>query len=730
MKLTKLLPCLMAFAAMPALASGTTAEAKRVGPVSYYGALQSSGGQIMGAKTNQKAIVRGMSLFWSDATGMPYYSKTVMTWAVDNLKIDVVRFALGIQYYDDTRTNEISTGYSYKTAGDSYMNVIDDMVEAAVENDIYLIIDWHSHLANSETAMAKPFFEAVAQKYGKIPNVIFEIFNEPTCGSSEIASYANTIIPVIRKYSDNLIIVGTPSWSAEPNSVNGVSGTNLAYALHFYAASHSSDSYGPRATSAQKNQKAVFVSEYGTVNYDGAGSPDPSASESWFNFMDQNNLSSCNWSLRQAKTTENGKVKNETSAMFDGDVKLTSRSLLDNATYSTSGSIVKKYLTSRGRSWNDSLTKGKRSGTCAAKHITALDTMKTMANALPAGCTYVSSNENVVSVSGSNLVINSHGYAVLTANDGTQTVVTVNEIPNQTVPNHIDLTCNYSGDCTTNRTVNYSGSGKKEWVVTTETKTLEGSTFTLTSLNPDVVKIKKATCSTTFCSSTQENKQVLMYEFVGYGSAKIVATAPAVPGYKAVNDTVTVTYNKGNNKITENFKDVTLDLGATSPKLLPDTTLYHTPVTYTFNGKATTPYATKSGNGLVAGTQNAALMITAHAPEVENYKEFQKSITVIVGDVSKIVNQDEYVANGLVVKTNPKLPLHATVQGNLLSVSSDKSDDMSIGVFSVNGQKVLHEVVSTGNAVLSLASIPTGSYLIVVNQGVRQLTIRWNKLAK
>ena len=50
MKATKLIPCLLAMAALPALASGTTAVPKRVGPVSYYGALHTSGGKIIGAK--------------------------------------------------------------------------------------------------------------------------------------------------------------------------------------------------------------------------------------------------------------------------------------------------------------------------------------------------------------------------------------------------------------------------------------------------------------------------------------------------------------------------------------------------------------------------------------------------------------------------------------------------------------------------------------------------------
>ena len=58
---------------------------KKVGPVSYYGALHTQGNKIIGAKNNQQAMLRGISIFWSDATGNPYYTNTVINWATDNL---------------------------------------------------------------------------------------------------------------------------------------------------------------------------------------------------------------------------------------------------------------------------------------------------------------------------------------------------------------------------------------------------------------------------------------------------------------------------------------------------------------------------------------------------------------------------------------------------------------------------------------------------------------------
>jgi Cellulase (glycosyl hydrolase family 5) len=39
------------------------------------------------------------------------------------------------------------------------------------------VIDWHGDHLNLEKA--KPFFAEMATKYGKYPNIIYEVFNEP-----------------------------------------------------------------------------------------------------------------------------------------------------------------------------------------------------------------------------------------------------------------------------------------------------------------------------------------------------------------------------------------------------------------------------------------------------------------------------------------------------------------------------------------------------------------------
>jgi endoglucanase len=735
MKMKKFIPSLLALAVIPAFAAATDATPKRVGPVSYYGALHTSGGKIVGAKNNQEAVIRGMSMFWSDATGTPYYNKNVISWAAENLHIDVFRFAMGIQYYDSDggTTNKLDAAYSYVGAKEGYKGLVDQMVQAAIENDIYIILDWHSHRADYETSDAKEFFTEMASKYKDVPNVIYEIFNEPRQGQawSSITGYANSVIPGIRQSTENLILVGTPSWS-QLDSYGGINSTNIGYVFHFYAATHSTGSFSSRITQAKGSGSPVFITEWGTVKADGKGSPDQSATSSWMSFMDQNNISNCNWSLRNT----NSKYKDndeETSAMFEGKEDLTTVGKLNSATYSSSGNLVKNYLIKHARSWGDSLVKGKNSGTCAFKSTTAKETDTQITGVLKSGCTYESSNPGAVIVNGGNLTITGPGYSILTGNDGSQSFVQVTPIPRQTITNFQDLTCSYDGACSSNRSTTYSGGTNKEWVITADTKTLEGSSFTLTSLDESIVKVKKATCTSNSCANTVSNKQVYMYEFTGFGTAKVVATAAAVTGYRAMNDTITVTVKKGSNKMTNNFKNTKLALGASADKLVPDTTMYHTKVTYTFNGKESSSYVTKNGNALVAGNQNAIVLVTAHAPETDTYVELNQTITVIVGDSSQAVNKEEYNAakheseTAPVLATKPKLPMQATVAGNMLNISSSEAGEINVDIFSVTGQSILSKNFSSKNAALSLKNVPNGSYLITVKQGSKLLNIQWNK---
>jgi endoglucanase len=329
--ITMMLAALAAFAVKPS----------RVGPVSTYGELKAKGGKLVGscpAYSDKTVQVKGMSLFWSSAadSALVYYSSQAMGLMVKDMGIEVLRFALGVA---DEKFD--SHGRSYTTGGKNDQKaMVTKMVRAAVENDIYIILDWHIESSSGYTNEAKEFFAWAAEEFGQTDNVIFEIWNEPTGDMGTVKSHADAVIPVIRQHSDNLILVGSPGWSSQPDACAnaGISDNNYGCTLHFYAATHQvGGGYDGAASTAMGKGVPVFATEWGTVSADGNGSPNQSASEAWVNWMNQNGVSWANWSASAI---------NEQSAAF------TSLTLNQGLKYSNSGNMVKGWM-NKGKAYTD-----------------------------------------------------------------------------------------------------------------------------------------------------------------------------------------------------------------------------------------------------------------------------------------------------------------------------------------------------------------------------------------
>jgi len=284
------------------------------GPVSYYGNLRVVGNRIKGQidKADVEVQLKGPSFYWSDGVGLPFYTSKNVDWFVDTMDVSVIRHAMTVQWMNS------SGGASDPGNSDGYLisnvkknmqkNLIDTMVQAAIKNDIYIIIDWHSHRAQNEQTDAVEFFREMATKYRGIPNVIFEIYNEPPqqswdnpCnGWGTISGYMNAVTGAIRNApasNNNLVLVGSPQWSSCPDVASSSYG-NVAYTMHFYAGSHF-DGGGQRNNSntALSNGKAVFVSEWGTTEARGDSHVNEGSSQNWMSWMDNNKISSCQWSV-------------------------------------------------------------------------------------------------------------------------------------------------------------------------------------------------------------------------------------------------------------------------------------------------------------------------------------------------------------------------------------------------------------------------------------------------
>eukprot|EP00122_Pirum_gemmata_P014998 Pgem_evm1s14007 len=169
-------------------------------------------------------------MFWSndDWGGSVFYNSQAIENAKAQFSSNIVRAAMGI---------ETSGGYFDDQSGN--LARVEAIIQAAIDNDMYVIIDWHTSVANTQTSQSAAFFQQMASKWGKkYDNIIYEIFNEPTTQSwsNDIKPYAETVISAIRQEDpNNLIIVGNPTWSQEPNTAcaDRLNDDNVAYTLHF-----------------------------------------------------------------------------------------------------------------------------------------------------------------------------------------------------------------------------------------------------------------------------------------------------------------------------------------------------------------------------------------------------------------------------------------------------------------------------------------------------------------
>ena len=256
-----------------------------VPPLTVNGSQIQVGGEHIG--------LAGNSFFWSNEGygAERFYNASVVDWLKTDWQSKIVRAAMGVEEFG-----------GYITHPEQNRTRVETIVDAAIDEDLYVIIDWHSHHAENYQAQAISFFQDMARKYGDNNNVIYEVYNEPihVSWSGTVKPYAEAVIAAIREIDpDNLVIVGSPTWSQDVHEVAADPITrfdNIAYTLHFYAGTHT-EFLRDRAERAMNDGIAIMVTEWGTVNADGNGAVDVAETNRWVEWMDQYNLTHLNWSV-------------------------------------------------------------------------------------------------------------------------------------------------------------------------------------------------------------------------------------------------------------------------------------------------------------------------------------------------------------------------------------------------------------------------------------------------
>ncbi|QTD38491.1 glycoside hydrolase family 5 protein [Polaribacter batillariae] len=262
--------------------------------VAKNGFLSVDGNKIVNEK-GEPVSFAGNSLFWSNDyyRGNEFYNKEVVRFLKEDWNAQIIRIPM-------TADPDIHDSYIFDP--ETNQAKLETVVAACLELGLYVIIDWHSHRAEDNEKEAIAFFTNMATKYGKHPNIIYEIYNEPldVSWNEVIKPYAEKVIEAIRKIDKkNIIVVGTPKWSQDVDiaSENPIKGfKNIAYTLHFYAGSHK-EWLMNKAQKAIDNGIALMVTEWGSVNANGNGEVNAKSVKKWMDFMEKNNITHCNWSI-------------------------------------------------------------------------------------------------------------------------------------------------------------------------------------------------------------------------------------------------------------------------------------------------------------------------------------------------------------------------------------------------------------------------------------------------
>ena len=271
-------------------------KAPKNSPVALNGKLQVNNTQLCN-QNGEAIMLRGASFGWHNLWPRFYNAKAV-AWLATDWKCNVVRASMGVGLDD-----------SYLENPEYALKCMTNVIDGAIKQGIYVLIDFHSHKLH--TAEAKIFFSQMATKYKDAPNVIYEIWNEPDYYTwEEVKTYSEELIKTIRAIDpDNIILVGSPHWDQDIHLVaeDPIKGqTNLMYTMHFYAGTHK-QWLRDRTDAAMAKGIPIFVSECAGMEATGDGPVDEVEWKAFLDWMEARKISWIVWSVSD---------KNETCSML------------------------------------------------------------------------------------------------------------------------------------------------------------------------------------------------------------------------------------------------------------------------------------------------------------------------------------------------------------------------------------------------------------------------------
>jgi endoglucanase len=260
-------------------------------------ALYVEGTTLKAQGSDQPVVFRGVSLGWHNIWPRFYNAGAVKTLKED-WGVPIIRAAIGADNHARADNPGIPDGFMGNP--ELGLDCLYKVIDAAIENGMYVIADWHSHVLHK--AEAAEFFGAVATRYADCPNVIYELYNEPVEDSwADLKAYAEELCALIDSISTvhPLILMGCPHWDQDIHIVPEdpvTSYDNLMYTVHFYAATHK-DYLRERCDLALAAGIPVFISECASCECTGDGPIDGESWQAWNDWAKARGISMMAWSI-------------------------------------------------------------------------------------------------------------------------------------------------------------------------------------------------------------------------------------------------------------------------------------------------------------------------------------------------------------------------------------------------------------------------------------------------
>ena len=313
--------------------------------VSYNQNLRIEDGTLVNSR-GEVFSLRGVSshnlYYFGDNYSYDNLKRLVKTW-----KINVFRVSL----YTDPNAE------GYIKNPDLLKNV-EKIVDDCIDLDLYVIVDWHileDNDPNIYKEEALEFFDKVSKKYKDVPNVLYEICNEPNgdvTWEEDIKPYAKDVIKTIRKNSkDALVLVGTPGWSKDMESVrkSPIKDDKVMYVVHYYP--HDGyDKITVQMINAMVDELPMICTETALTDATGDGELYETSFKDWINFLEVNHISWVVWQFSDKEESSSLLVPKEKKWQEWIDSGKKTKKQLEKEKYdfnkylSKSGKIVKETI--------------------------------------------------------------------------------------------------------------------------------------------------------------------------------------------------------------------------------------------------------------------------------------------------------------------------------------------------------------------------------------------------